>query len=115
MSLELTKLIVKAVKERKASRVVLLGMGDRSDVCDYQLICSGDSDKQTRAICDHVESLCRAELKLRPAVIEGRASGHWVLLDYGSILVHIFLTQLRDYYAVESLWPGSLVDLATME
>lgn len=111
MSLQLAQIAAEAARNKKAQRIVLLDLTGKSDLCDYQLICSGDTDNQTKAIADAIEGECKSKLNLRAASIEGRASGHWILLDYGSTIVHIFMSQLRDYYALESLWPGSISSL----
>jgi len=108
LSLELAKVAAEAARSKKAERVVFLDLRGKSDICDYQVVCSGITDRQTRAICDAVEETCRDNMSIRPASIEGRGSGHWILMDFGSLLVHIFMEQLRDYYALESLWPGAV-------
>ena len=110
MSIELAKAAWEAAKDKKAKRLIFLDLRGKSDICDYQIICSGDTDKQTKAICDSIEETCLREVKVKPAAIEGRGSGHWILLDYGGVMVHIFINQLRDYYALESLYPGSIAD-----
>ena len=78
-----------------------------SDVCDYQFICSGESDRQTRAIADAIEAKCRQAGKVKPFAIEGKQTGHWILLDYGATVIHIFYLYLRDFYALEEMWPNA--------
>lgn len=109
MSLELAKVAAEAARSKKASRIVFLDLRGKSDICDFQLICSGDSDRQTKAICDAIEDVCKEKMQVRPISIEGKGSGQWILLDFGSLIVHVFLNQLRDYYALENLWPGSII------
>lgn len=111
MSIEIAKLAIKAAQDKKASRIVLLDMKGRSDLCDYQLICSGDNEKQTVAIADAIEMTCRTQSRALPTAIEGKTSGHWISMDYGFLIVHIFVKTLRDYYAIESLWPNTAVEL----
>ena len=103
--LDLAQEIGRAALEKKASRLVIQDLRHRSDICDYQVICSGSSDRQTQAICNSIEDLVRQKLKQRPVAIEGKQTGHWILLDYGSVVVHVFLEEIRDYYALENLWP----------
>ena len=111
-SLSLAKLAAGAASEKKAKRLVLLDLKGRSDLCDYQFICSGDTDRQTAAICGAIEDALRVEGKIKPYAIEGKASGNWILLDYGSLSVHIFIDHQRDYYALEQLWPNvKFIDL----
>lgn len=94
-----------AASDKKATRPILLDLRGVSDMCDYQFICSGDNERQTRAIADAIEARCREVGGVRPVAIEGKQSGNWILLDYGSTIVHIFFSYLRDYYALEQLWP----------
>ena len=83
-----------------------------SDVCSYNMICSGANDKQTIAIAQAVEDHCRTKLGVKPIAVEGKSSGHWVLLDYGYTMVHVFYDYIRDYYSLEELWSkAKFVDL----
>ncbi|MDD9950918.1 MAG: ribosome silencing factor [Zetaproteobacteria bacterium] len=111
MKYEMLKKLVDAAKDKKAERVVVLDLQGKSDICDYQLICSAATDRQTKAIASHIDKVCRADLKLTPASIEGVQTGHWILLDYGSLMVHVFMGPMRDYYALESLWPGAIMNV----
>lgn len=94
-----------AAADKKAVRPVLLDLRGLSDLCEFQFICSGENDRQTRAIAEAIEERCRTTLHIRPMAIEGKQSGNWVLLDYGPTMVHVFFNYLRDYYALEQLWP----------
>lgn len=112
MSLQMLKVAAEAAQGKKANRVIALDLKGKSDICDYQLICSGSSDRQNRAIAEAIADECRLQLQQKPAAIEGKTGGHWILLDYGSVMIHIFLEELRNFYALESLWPGSELELA---
>ena len=103
-SLEIARQAAEAASDKKAQRLVLQDLRGLSDLCEYQLVCSGDNDRQTRAIADAVEERCK-KLGMRPVAIEGKQTGNWILIDFGSILVHVFLEGLRDFYALESLFP----------
>ena len=108
MSDSLAKIAWEAVVNKKAKNLVFLDLRGISDICDFQIVCSGDSEVHTKAIAEMVDQSCKAKGQVKPASIEGKGSGHWILLDYGSVMVHIFLHQLRDFYALESLWPNSI-------
>lgn len=113
--LELAKIAATAAADKKAKRMILLDLKGRSDLCDYQFICSGESDRQTKAICESIEDALRIEGKTKPYAIEGKINGNWILLDFGALSVHVFLDQLRDYYALEQLWPNvKFVDISTL-
>ena len=105
----MAKIAAEAAAERKAVRIVLLDLAGLSDVCDFQLICSGENDRQTQAISMAIEERFKKQFGIKPIAIEGRQSGHWILLDYGSTIIHVFLSSVRDYYAIEELWPNAKV------
>jgi len=89
--------------EKKADDVVMLDMQRVSSFCDYFVITSAGSFKKTRAIADHIEaSLTRK--KIKPYHVEGRGDGHWILLDYGDVVVHVLYEEARDFYGLERLW-----------
>jgi len=89
--------------DRKAVEPVLLDVRDLCGYCNYQLIVSGRSDRQVDAISDGVIAGLR-DLGLRPLGTEGKRSGHWSLLDFGDVVVHVFLHSLREHYDLEGLW-----------
>jgi len=92
--------------------LVLLDLRGLSDLCDYQFICSGDNENQTRAITGAIVESLLLKLKLKPVAIEGKQTGHWILIDYGMLIVHVFYEPLRDYYKLEELWSAAkIVDL----
>ncbi len=103
--LELAKKIGAAALDKKAQRVVIQDLRSRSDICDYQVVCSATNERQTQAICNSIEETVKRNYSQRPLAIEGKQTGHWILIDYGSIIVHVFLDEIRDYYALENLWP----------
>ena len=94
---------VAAAEVRKASDLKVLQLSDISSLADYFLICTGASERQVRAIADGVVGALR-EGRLRPHHVEGYDSGHWVLLDYGDFVVHVFDEETRDFYGLEKLW-----------
>lgn len=106
--IELAKHAAAAAGEKKAMRIVCLDLRGFSDICDLQLVCSGENERQTVAIASAIEERLLRH-GVRPAAVEGKQTGNWVLLDYGSLVVHIFLNVYRDYYALETLWPKARI------
>ena len=106
---EFAKGLAKAALEKKAQRNVLQDLRGVSDVCYFQLICSGTNPKQNQAICESIESYSKAAFGAVPVAVEGKQTGSWILLDYGSVIVHIFDQSIRDFYALEHLWPKATV------
>jgi ribosome-associated protein len=102
-SLDLARRVVELAEDKKAADIVLLDLSALTTLADYFVICSGGSERQLDAIADGVVEGLRDE-KLRPIGREGVAASHWVLLDYGSVIVHIFTPPERDFYQLERHW-----------
>jgi ribosome-associated protein len=83
--------------------VLVLDVSEPLVISDYFVICSGNSDRQVRAIAEEVERACRAE-GARPLRREGERDARWVLLDFVDFVVHVFLEEERAYYDLERLW-----------
>jgi len=90
-------------KMKKALDVVVMNIGKASIICDYFVICSAKTKIHTRAIADSIEK----ELKELGVIVkrrEGKREGSWILLDYESVVAHIFLEEQRRFYDLEDLW-----------
>jgi ribosome-associated protein len=101
--LELARRVVELAEDKKAADMVVLELAPLTTLADYFVICSGGSERQLDAIADGIISGLRDE-RLRPLGREGTAASHWVLIDYGSVIVHIFTPPERDYYGLEKHW-----------
>jgi len=97
------KLCLHTIRERKAVNPLLLHVEDMTSVADYFLITSGNSTRQVQAITRHLHKTLR-EAGFRPYGTEGEQEGHWVLMDYGDVVIHIFYQPLREFYDLEGLW-----------
>ncbi len=101
--IELHRLAIEAVSEKKATDILILDLRNRSDLTDYFLICSGRTHVQVQAIADSiVEKMVGTPYK--PVSMEGYQSGNWVILDLVDMIVHIFKHDIRKYYDLERLW-----------
>jgi len=89
--------------DKKALDVLVLHVAPLTSVADYLVLGSAESDRQTRAIADHIDGLLSGRGE-RSLSIEGMASGQWVLLDFGDVVAHIFRQDTRAHYALERLW-----------
>jgi ribosome-associated protein len=97
------RLAARAALDRKALDLVILDVQRLSSVTDYFLVCSGRSTTHLRSIADAIrEEMKAAEVRVLHA--EGAPESGWMLLDYGDVLVHVFLEETRVYYALERLW-----------
>ena len=102
-SLDIARQIVEAAEDKKAADIVLLDVSELTSMADYFIICSGGSERQLGAIGDGIADRLRDE-GVRPIGREGGSNSHWTLLDFGSVIVHIFAPPERDYYQLERHW-----------
>lgn len=102
--LELAKVAALAADSKKGSDIVLLDLSSKTDVCDYFLIATGENARQVDSIVDEVREKVSANCEISPLSCEGREGLSWVLLDYGSVVVHVFRRETRDFYRLETLW-----------
>jgi ribosome-associated protein len=105
--IELGQIAASAAFDKKAGRISLIDVHGLTDMCDVVLVCSADNEKQSAAIADAIEERVKKVAGLKPYAVEGKQVGNWVLMDYGAVVVHIFLAAARDYYAIDSLWPNA--------
>ena len=108
--LDLARRIVELAEDKKAADIVLLDLADLTTLADAFVICSGGSERQIDAIADGIAEALRAE-GVRPIGREGTPASHWVLLDFGSVIVHVFTPPERDYYSLEKHWSAAKVVL----
>lgn len=102
--LELARVAALAADGKKAADIVLLDLSSKTDVCDYFLICTGENARQVDSIVDEVRERVSANCGVSPLSCEGREGLSWVLVDYGSVVVHVFRRETRDFYRLENLW-----------
>lgn len=105
---KVASLVAAAAEDKKAKDVLILDISDVSVVCDYFVICSGLSTTQVKAIAENVETKLE-EHGVKKLRVEGLKDGHWVLLDYGSVVAHIFQEDDRQFYNLEHLWGDARV------
>jgi len=104
--LDLARRIVELAEDKKAAEIVLLDLGELTTLADAFVICSGGSERQISAIADGIAEALRDE-GVKPIGREGTAESHWVLLDYGAVIVHVFTPPERDYYQLERHWAAA--------
>jgi ribosome-associated protein len=94
---------VSAVTGKKAENLVVLDVREMTSVADAFIICSGRSNRQVQAIAEHIQAELKKQHK-KPLSVEGLNEGHWALLDYGDVIIHIFYEPIRLFYDLEGLW-----------
>ena len=102
---ELIRTIVSAIQDKKGKDIVSLDLsGFDGAVCSDFVVCNADSTTQVAAIADGIEEKVFTSLGESPWRVEGKQSGLWVAIDYIDVVVHVFRTELREYYKLEELW-----------
>jgi len=97
--------IIEAIKSKKGKELVSIGLKDvGTTVCDYFVLCNGDSKTQVNAIADGIEEAVKKNLGQNAHHKEGATYANWVLLDYTDVVVHIFQKEYREFYQLETLW-----------
>lgn len=97
------KLYIQAALGRKARDLLLLDVREITTLADVFMLCTGRSNRQVSAIADHIRRYLK-EHGIRPIYVEGLKEGHWALLDYGQVVIHVFYEPVRQFYDLESLW-----------
>ena len=101
--IDIVRTAVKLLDDKKAQDIVVLDIGKLTTLGDYFVICSGGSTTQVKSLADELDQKLSAS-GLEPRRVENDKSAHWVLLDYGDVLIHIFYHETRDFYCLERLW-----------
>ena len=104
--LQLARLLRGAAAEKKAWDPVVIDVRDQTSVADYFVICEGETDRQVRAIADGMVEAAKAKDR-KPLAVDGYADAGWILLDFDSVLAHVFLPGERAYYDLEALWASA--------
>ncbi len=100
---DMISIAVKALDEKKGKDIKVLHTADQTTLADYFIICNGTSNTQVRALADAVEE-AMSKAGEEPHHIEGHRGGQWTLMDYSSVVVHIFTEEGREFYGLERLW-----------
>ncbi len=101
---ELVDTIAALAGDKKAADVVALEVGEVLGYTDYFVICSGNTDRQTKAIHDGIHEGLKKEHGLLPRRVEGTNEARWILMDYLDVVVHVFTPETREFYGLERLW-----------
>lgn len=97
--------IIDGMEDRKAENITVLDLREiENSICEFFIICEGNSNTQVKAIADSIEELVRKELNEKPWHIEGTDTSEWVLMDYVNTVAHVFQKSTREFYDLEGLW-----------
>jgi ribosome-associated protein len=96
-------LYIKAILGKKALNIVALDVAEMTSYADVFIFCSGRSNRQVTAISDNIKSDLKKH-NIKPISVEGTKDGHWILMDYGHVIIHVFYEPVREFYDLEGLW-----------
>lgn len=106
-SLQLALAAAREAEDNRGQDVVVLDMRGETTAFDYFVVATGTSNRQLRAMSDAIDDVLQKELGHRRLGLEGYQDSHWILLDYGSVIIHLFDASRRDFYRLEELWGGA--------
>lgn len=95
---------IEAILGKKTFNVVALDVAELTSYADVFIFCSGRSNRQVSAIADNIQATLKKKHKIKPISVEGTKDGHWVLMDYGHVIIHVFYEPIREFYDLEGLW-----------
>ncbi|MEI8051090.1 MAG: ribosome silencing factor [Actinomycetes bacterium] len=115
-ALALVRVAAQAASEKLAEETVALEVGELLSVVEYFIVTSGRNARQVASIVEIIEEATKRELGRGPIRIEGLREPSWVLMDYGDVVIHVFVNETRDFYDLEHLWSGApRADLGDVE
>lgn len=103
-ALELACIVARVADDKQASDILVMEVGEVLKICEYFVVLSGSNRRLVRALVDEVETQVRELTGRSPLRMEGVKEQQWVLIDYGDIVVHVFLTEIRNFYEIERLY-----------
>lgn len=106
-SFELAAAAAREAEDNRGQDVVVLDMREQTSIFDYFVIATGTSNRQLRAMSDAIDDVLQKQFGHKRLSVEGYEDSHWILLDYGSVVVHLFDDKSREYYRLEDLWAGA--------
>lgn len=102
---ELVESIIEGIQEKKGKNISSIWLkGITGAICEYFVICEGNTPTQVSALADSVEEMVRKKTTEKPIRIHGQQKAEWIAIDYGNVIVHIFLPELRTFYNIDNLW-----------
>ena len=114
---KLTETIVEAIQDKKGEKITVIDLSELqgSSVPEF-IICQGKNPTQTYAIAENIKEKVWKEMHLHEVTSEGYRNSQWIILDYGSLMVHIFLPETREFYNLEDLWiDGKITEIPDLD
>lgn len=109
---ELLQSIIEGIQEKKGKNISAIQLkGMSGAICDYFVICEGNSPTQVSALANSIEEVVRKNIGEHPIRVHGQQQAEWIGMDYGNVIVHIFLPELRTFYNIDTLWEDAKSEL----
>ena len=105
----ITKKIHKVLSDNKAKDIIKINLDKKSSIADFMIICSGTSNRHVISLSNYIVEALKKE-NLNTLNIEGKRNGDWVLVDAGDIIIHLFRSEVREYYGLEKMWSGEEIN-----
>ena len=107
---KLVETIVEGLQEKKGRRIVTMDLSRlENSICQYFIICQGKTPTQVSALCDSVWDRVYEQLNEKPMGAVGMREAQWIAMDYGTVILHIFIPELREFYNLENLWADAIM------
>ena len=107
---ELVDIIVEALQDKKGKRITVMDMTAlEGAICKYFIICQGNTPTQVSALSDNVWDVVYERIQEKPLGAVGRQEAQWIAMDYGTVMLHVFVPTIREYYNIEQLWADAVI------
>lgn len=104
--------IIEGIQEKKGKKIAKIDLtGIPGTICDYFVICEGNTPSQVSSIAESIEVLVKKTTGEHPIRVQGHQAAEWIGIDYGDVIVHVFLPNLREYYNIDHLWEDAPLEL----
>ena len=103
MQYKISDKIYKVLTDNKAKNIIKISLEKKSSIADFMIICSGTSNRHVISLSDYLLETLKKE-KLNTLNVEGKRNGDWILVDAGDIIIHLFRSEVREYYGLERMW-----------
>lgn len=102
---DLLQSIIEGIQEKKGKNITTIELKNiQGSICDYFVICEGNTPTQVSAVADSIEDIVKKNTSENPIRVHGQQLAEWIGIDYGNIIVHIFLPEMRSFYNIDHLW-----------
>ena len=108
---DLGSVIINAIQDRKGTRVTDIDLTELDTAPAHEfIVCTGRSTSQVSAIADNIRETVQKELGIKPFNYDGYRNSQWIVIDYGNVMVHVFLPETREFYGIEDLWSDARIE-----